>query len=237
MMFPHFTSCITCVDVEELGFNLKEIFSLYFSKFPDDFQFIEDCTKDFDKHKTWVIIEILSEKEPYNNFCIEKSINYLEEVKLSNFNKDFVSNSLKVLFKNNHPKAIEYYLHFIENTDLDFHRFKVDNFANYNYINDFSIIINLFDKIYLDKSFDSIFNGSTNFLNQYVSNLSKDDAGYLQLKDLLIKKKNALKELNDDSGFFHINLLIDVSDNSYYVSKSKPLTFNEAKMKVEQIIN
>lgn len=26
MMFPHFTSCVTCIDVEELGFNLKEFF-------------------------------------------------------------------------------------------------------------------------------------------------------------------------------------------------------------------
>ena len=30
MMFPHFTSCITCVDVEELGFNLKEFFHIFF---------------------------------------------------------------------------------------------------------------------------------------------------------------------------------------------------------------
>ena len=33
MMFPHFTSCITCVDVEELGFNLKEFFQPLNQKF------------------------------------------------------------------------------------------------------------------------------------------------------------------------------------------------------------
>ncbi len=33
MIFPHFTYCITCVDVEELGFNLKEFFQPLNQKF------------------------------------------------------------------------------------------------------------------------------------------------------------------------------------------------------------
>lgn len=33
MMYPHFTSCVTCIDVEELGFNLKEFFMPLNQKF------------------------------------------------------------------------------------------------------------------------------------------------------------------------------------------------------------
>lgn len=33
MLYPHFTSCVTCVDVLELGFTLRDFFSLFNDKF------------------------------------------------------------------------------------------------------------------------------------------------------------------------------------------------------------
>ena len=45
--------------------------------------------------------------------------------------------------------------------------------------------------------------------------------------DAVLKRRNEIREINDN-GHFNINLLIDVCENSYYVSKSKPLNFKRS---------
>lgn len=221
---------------EDSGFNLKEIYELFLDKFSNDFNFIENCTRDIEKYKTWDIIAILNENNLFQDFCIDMAINYLEEIKTKNINNSFISNSLRTLFKYNDPKAIEFYISYIQNSNLDFDIPRVDSYNNYNYIDDYNILIKLFNKIYLDETFDNTFNGSTNFLNQYIANISKVEESHLKVIDVLLKRRNEIRKRND-SGYFNINLLIDVCENSYYVSKSKPLNFSNALEKVNKILN
>ncbi|MDD3004556.1 hypothetical protein [Flavobacterium sp.] len=80
MMFPHFTSCVTCIDVEELGFNLKEFFvplnqkfkaiHAEFKKYYSQTKFLKDVklTKIYILEKYILGYSFRLEYEPYEHF-------------------------------------------------------------------------------------------------------------------------------------------------------------------------
>ena len=207
-------------------YQMEEIFRTYFLRYPNDTNFIEQNTLDLTKFKTWDILKILSEIRGNEKYCIDKACSYLDNFQNIDIYKQFVSKSLNILFSYNHPKAIDYYLYFVKEYGAP----SVKKYVNYNYIIDDS----LFSKFLNTLLLDSNFNYSLDVLYQYVSNISKEDVSYSQVKRILENTRNQLKD--DERAFFQINLLIDASNNAYYVSKSKPLSFEEAKQIANKIL-
>jgi len=80
MLFPHFTTCVTCIDVEELGFNLKEFFmplnqkfkAIYseFRKYYPKTKFLKEVklTKIYILEKYILGYSFRLENEPYDHF-------------------------------------------------------------------------------------------------------------------------------------------------------------------------
>jgi hypothetical protein len=81
------------------------------------------------------------------------------------------------------------------------------------------------------------FSGVSNFLTTYISNLSKTDDGHDKAMTELNEIKTKIENTEIDNGLFYINILIDDCQNSYINSKSKPLSFNDALIKVEEILS
>ncbi|WJS94356.1 hypothetical protein NYQ10_19930 [Flavobacterium johnsoniae] len=209
----------------------KQLFNFY--KLENDVKLLKECCIDLYSFKAWESISILLEEGLDNDFCENKALEYLENID-DDFNKSFISDSLNVLFKVKSERAIEFYYRFL-GTDL-YASAHSNYFADYDVVKDYNMIESFFNKIYLDKKFDKTFNNSASFLDQYVSNLSKVETSYLQVQKVLLGIKDKLKARDEDTGIFHINLLIDNSNNSYINSKSKPLPFIEAMKKVESIL-
>lgn len=210
----------------------KKLFKFY--KIENDKKLLKECAENVYSFNAWEAISILLEEGEEKEFCIEKSISYLENIENDN-QKYFVSNSLNVLFQLNSVKAVEYYYKFL---NLDLYAYTYANyFSNYDVIKDYEILECLFDQIYLDAEFDRILSNASNFLNQYVYNLSREDTSFQKVQNILGNIKKRLLNESNDHGIFHINLLIDHSNNSYINSKSKPLSFKEALRKVNEILN
>ena len=118
--------------------------------------------------------------------------------------------------------------------NFDFHSI---NFSDYSTIEDYSILDALFFKIHKEVYDEPDFSHGTSFLDAYVSNLSKkDEESYTKTQHILLSIQEKLIKENSDSRMFNINLLIDNSKNNYINSKSVPLTFKEALIKVESIL-
>jgi len=210
----------------------KQLFNFY--KLENDVELLKECCSNLNTFTSWEAISILLEEELEEKFCIEKALEYLENID-QDVNKRFISNALNVLFQFNSIKALKYYYIFLSE---DLYSYAPANyFSTYNVVEEYGIIESFFNKIYLDKVFDRAFNNSTRFLQQYVSNLSKDDNSYIEVQKILLGIRNKLKKGTEDSAIFQINLLIDDSNNSYINFKSQPLPFNEALRKVEEMLN
>lgn len=209
----------------------KQLFDFY--KLENDVQLLKDCCSDINTFKAWEAISIMLEEGIEEDFCIGKAQEYLENV--SENNKSFISNSLNVLFQFNSVQALKYYYKYL-NADLHASAY-ANYFSNYNAIGDYDILEKLFNKIYLDKTFEKAFNNSASFLDQYISNLSKTDDSYRKVQDVLLAIRDKLNKECDKTGVFQINLLIDNSSSSYINFKSQPLSFEEAMKKVQDIIN
>lgn len=210
----------------------KKLFSFY--KMENDKELLKECASNIYSFNAWEAISILLEEGEEKEFCIKKAISYLENIEKDN-QKYFVSNALNVLFQLNSLEAVEYYEKFL---NLDLYAFAYANyFSNYNVIKNYKVLESLFDRIYLDVEFDRILSNAASFLNQYVYNLSREDSSFKEVQSVLCNIKNKLLSESNDHGVFHINLLIDHSNNSYINSKSKPFSFNEALRKVNKILN
>lgn len=80
MVFPHFTSCVTCIEVEELGFNLKHIFipeNQKFKFFIDEFHkyyFVDNNENRIQLTKIYILEKYIlgysfrMVNEPYEHF-------------------------------------------------------------------------------------------------------------------------------------------------------------------------
>ncbi|WP_299440094.1 hypothetical protein [uncultured Aquimarina sp.] len=211
-----------------LSRHLSARLEQYF-KLTDDTNLLLECCKDPESQFYWSAIEILTEFNREQGFCVDRSLEYLHTN-----NDTFKTNALKTLFLNNKIEAIEYLVSALEN-GLKIPTIRSYKFANYNVVNDYNIIELLFDLIY-DKEFDDFErNDYRSFLTKYLENLViKGDKEYAMVMQVLNKIKEELKGENKD--LYHINILIDEVNYSFYLSKSKPYELNEALKYVNDII-
>jgi hypothetical protein len=213
------------------GYNLDEKLQKYI-ELTGDIELLKECCEDVKSPKCWSAIKILLQLNEEIDFCIIKAIEYLDII-LENNDKYYLSNALGVLFQNNRGEAIIYYCSFLQED-----RMSQNNYSNYS-VADYITLEKIFYKTYgKDKDSErSVFNDSGVFLSSYVSNLSKDDENYDKTQKTLEEIKAKLNKKENDNELFYINILIDNSKTSYINSKSKPMKFEEALRKVEEIMN
>ncbi|MFN4149505.1 MAG: NACHT domain-containing protein [Candidatus Sericytochromatia bacterium] len=211
------------------GYNLDKVLEEYID-LTGDIELLKECCEDSKTPKCWLAIKILLKLEKEVDFCISKAIEYIE-CDREDTNKFYLWDALGVLFQQNRKEAIFYYYSFL-NVDYVSRM----NYSNYSAI-DYDTFEKIFFKTYGKDSEKSSFNDSAEFMSSYINNLSKDDESYSKTQIVLNSIKSKLNEEEQDSALFYINILIDNSTTSYINSKSKPMKFKEALLRVEEIIN
>ena len=211
------------------GYNLDRVLEEYID-LTGDIELLKECCEDSKTPKCWLAIKILLKLEKEVDFCISKAIEYIESA-IEDTNKFYLSDALGVLFQQNRKEAIFYYYSFL-NVDYVSRM----NYSNYSAV-DYDTFEKIFFKTYEEHSGKSAFNESAEFMSSYINNLSKDDESYTTTQSVLYSIKRKLNKVEHDSELFYINILIDNSTTSYINSKSKPMKFKEALLRVEEIIN
>ncbi|MCL9803887.1 hypothetical protein NAT51_00010 [Flavobacterium amniphilum] len=221
---------------EKLDYDFKKLLDLYVRVVPEDVDLVKECVGNLTERKSWDAIAILTEKGLETKFCIEKAIEYLDDIcKNDDSIKYFIVNSLEVLFENDDERAVKYYIKYIDDSSVNYLNSRC--YIGYKMIEKYEVLNEIFDRISFSLRSGSLFNSPSSFLNQYVSNLSKHDESYRGVRKVLLSKRDDLIVNGSDNEVFHINLLLDLADNSYYISKSKPLEFESALEKVNQMIH
>lgn len=216
--------------MDEYGGNVDKKLE-QFIELTNDIELLKLCI-DVKNHNCWTSLKLLMTLKIEQNFCKEKAVEYLN-IEIDEEKNYYYSSALSILFELNSFQALEYVFEF-----LDMERspsLNQSSYTNYDTIEDYSILNNLFDKIYAGDRDKIGFSGLGDFMTTYISNLSKNKENYHLVQAELETIKDRLERLNLDNELFYINMLIDVSKKSYINSQSKALSFNQALIKVEEI--
>ena len=190
--------------------------------------FLTKCCTDINTYLFWEAIDSCMKEDINIDFILDKAKGYLKSNRI-----EFIANALSVLFYCNDPKALEFYithLRVLKNKNIDLRDdYKINNKAILKYTNlsNIELLKEIFHIIYDEKIKENTFayyNTRQDIQSLLISFSNKD---FERINNLL---KDIKKECVDsDAKTFHINHLIDVSNNSYLASLSKPLTFIEAE--------
>ena len=214
------------------GYIIEEKLQKYIQLKDGDTNILIELSADIKEYKSWVAIGLLMNMGVEKEYCIAKAIECLETENHNNYN--FISDAISILFKLEQKSAIDYHCDMLEK-DIEY-SLKNDCYTNYKEIQNYDILEKLFRQTYNPSTSERIiYSIATSFLTTYVSNLSKEDESYKKVEIALKNIKDKLEIQKNDSNIFHINLLIESSNNSYINSKSKALNFNEALKKVEEL--
>jgi hypothetical protein len=192
----------------------------------DKLRFLKRCCENPNKYLCWQAVQLMKEKSIGMDFLHQLAKDYI-----ANGNEHYFSNALDLLFYLNDLEALDVYLKFLRKfavnaTDLsDDFLLNTSNFQNFEKLN---LLKEIFDIIYDEKNkgtFD--YHHSKANLENLISNLSYTKEGYNAVQKVLKEIKFGIN--NKESKFFYINHLIDSSEQTYYNSLAKPLTFHQAK--------
>tara|TARA_R110001583_G_scaffold70457_2_gene199394 strand:- start:48 stop:3620 length:3573 start_codon:yes stop_codon:yes gene_type:complete len=188
----------------------------------------EVCVKP-DTWVYWSAIGILVKNNWEEEFCINKSLEYLK----SNEDK-FKSDALNVLLQLNDNNAIDYLLKFLKDNSLSSLRFLNNkNFYNIKNYENLDSLYFIFHSENIDR-FDSHFARSF-YNNLILSLIEKEDGSFSEIMKILNKIREQIKK--DKSDLFYINLLINDVQNAYINSNSKPFELKKAILKANKILN
>ncbi|WP_284651128.1 NACHT domain-containing protein [Flavobacterium terrisoli] len=228
-----FSKIRECFLIDGLIYNSDSQLSQYIKLTSDTDLLVELCI-DVKSHVCWSSIKILMDLGIHKELCIEKAIEYLE-LEMDDEKRYYYSNALAILFESNSLEALKYLEYFLNIDSVP--SLKESSFANYDIIEDYNILEELFNKIYLEDRNKIGFSGVSNFLKIYISNLARTTEGYEKIIAKLNEIKNKIVNIETDNGLFYINLLIDDCRDNYINSKSKALNFDDALTKIEEILS
>jgi len=209
-------------------FGNKEFLKRFTDLLPtnDKLRFLKKCCENPNEYLCWQAVKLMKEKSIGKDFLHQLAKDYIERG-----DENYFSNALDLLFYLNDLEALDVYLKFLRKfsvnaTDLsDDFLLNTSNFQNFEKLN---LLKEIFDIIYDEKNkgtFD--YHHSKANLENLISNLSYTKEGYNAVQKVLKEIKFGIN--NKESKFFYINHLIDSSEQTYYNSLAKPLTFHQAK--------
>lgn len=203
---------------------LKRFVDLLSTK--DQLEYLKKCCENSNKYLCWRAVEVMKDKNMGKDFLLKFAKDYI-----AGGEEHYFSNALDLLFYFNDLEALDVYLKFLRKfganaADLrDDFLVTTSNFENYEKLN---LLKEIFDIIYDEKNkgtFD--YHHSKTNLENLISNLSKTEEGYLEVRKILEEIKSEIKD--KETKFFYINHLIDSSEQTYYSSLAKPFSFEQAK--------
>lgn len=199
----------------------------------NDIDLLKELCLQIKSHNCWSSLKLLMKLKIEKNFCEEKAVEYLNS-EIDEEKNYYYSSALAILFELNSSHVLKYIFLFLDlNKSPSLNQ---SSYTNYDFIEDYSFLNNLFEKIYTGDRDAIGFSGLGDFMTTYVSNLSKKKESYNSIQKELKNIKDRFEKLNYDNELYYINQLIDDSKKSYINSQSKALNFNEALLKVEEII-
>lgn len=209
-------------------FGNKEFLKRFTDLLPtnDKLRFLKKCCENPNEYLCWQAVKLMKEKSIGKDFLHKLAKDYIERG-----DENYFSNALDLLFYLNDLEALDVYLKFLRKfsvnaTDLsDDFLLNTSNFQNFEKLN---LLKEIFDIIYDEKNkgtFD--YHHSKVNLENLISNLSYTKEGYNAVQKIIKEIKIVIN--NKESKFFYINHLIDLSEQTYYNSLAKPLTFHQAK--------
>jgi hypothetical protein len=194
----------------------------------NDISFLKKCTQNNTSNLCWAAVRLLMETKQEDDFVIKTSIKYLDTNVL-----EHIPSALDYLFQLNHPEAITRYFNLVLlKKEISYRGYSI---SNYTKPTGLPFLKKMFRKIYFDnETVQNEFYDIRNVLSIYVNNLSKEEGSYKSIKKILQELKAEMKKKKMD--LFYINLFISESNTSNINSKSLPLSFQAAKLKVEGIM-
>ncbi len=217
--------------VDEYSFNVDSKLKRYI-ELSSDIELLKKLCIDVKSYKCWSSLKLLMDFKIENKFCEEKAIEYLN-TEIDDENNYYYSTALSILFELNSPLALKHVFLFL---DMDKSpSINYNSYVNFDVIDDYSILNDLFNKIYSEDRDKIGFSGLGDFMRTYVSNLSKKKESHDLIQAELNNIKNRVEKINSDNELFYINQLIDDSKKSYLNVQSKSLSFDEALLKLEEI--
>lgn len=190
--------------------------------------FLRKCCTDINTYLFWEAIDSCMKEDINIDFILDKAKGYLNSNRT-----EFIANALSVLFYCNDPKALEFYithLRVLKNKNIDLRDdYKINNKAipKYTNLSNIELLKEIFHIIYDEKLKENTFAYYHTRQDIQTLIISFSNKDFEKINNLLEELKEESKD--SDTKTFYINHLIDVSNNSYLASLSKPLTFDEAK--------
>ena len=190
--------------------------------------FLRKCFTDINTYLFWEAIDSCMKEDINIDFILDKA-----KVYLNSNRTEFIANALSVLFYCNDPKALEFYithLRVLKNKSIDLRDdYKINNKAipKYTNLSNIELLKEIFHIIYDEKLKENTFAYYHTRQDIQTLIISFSNKDFEKINNLLEELKEESKD--SDTKTFYINHLIDVSNNSYLASLSKPLTFDEAK--------
>ncbi|MGU3375661.1 NACHT domain-containing protein [Chryseobacterium sp. M5A1_1a] len=228
----------TFIKVEEFilddGYS-KDYLETYVKLIPNKIPFLKNCcNQNMNSYLCWSAIKILKDNNSELIFLEEIAERYLASGKT-----DYLSSAINILFYLNKDNALKQYYISLENENLENGLSKPDGFSiediqNYNQLNEMEYMEKLFYIIYNSENRDTFdYHHSRSFFNNLIIQLSKTKDGFERIKTVFQKIKDNIQ--NNDSQSFYRNLIIEDAEKSYFESLSQPLTFEKAKLLIENI--
>jgi len=203
----------------------------YVSKIEEPLIFLKECCRDQTSPFYWRVINLIKDKYQDNKFIRDAVFAYLETSDLH-----FLENAVNILFFLNEDTAILNYYKALKKVILvrpDYSGLFPKDLKHYNRLNEIVLFETLFDLTHEDNSAGSFYlHYSRSFLQSWCSQICEKDEGFGILQRILAGIK---QKANTDMKIFYVNDLIDISNNSRLNSKSKEMTFEEARMLINQL--
>lgn len=186
----------------------------------NDKEILLELCFDEESYIYWRSIDLMLKLNINKDFCISCAIQYLDLKK-----EKFKTDAFKILMELNHIKTYEYLIDALRD-EKPFSLYSI-KFSHFNNIPSSTKLGELFELIYSTEidGFESSY--YRDFFRALITNLSSNGEDFPKIQEVLHGIKKDLKDKKSD--LFHINLLIDDSENAYINSKSKPYTFKQAK--------
>lgn len=193
----------------------------------NDVEFLKKCCNDISTILCWESIKILIKNGLEKELVIDIGKRYL----ILNEN-NYRMEALGILFKYNLPEAMQMFFDFVKN-DIG-ESIKLEYYSVYNNDNGIKLIEPFYYLLYEQNESNDVlkYHHAKELYRYYLSVVSgKNDETFNLIQGILKKIKKKTK--NNKQEQFYINMLIEDSINSFINFKSKPLEFNNAKIKVE----